>query len=247
LPFVRGRILPETENTGRAKRVLDVLLSVGKLDESTLTSLDELEQLRVYLAAFIPPVCSIRILVPVDQVEVLGALQQFGIEAVAIELATTTERVPKKVADRLTDPLLGLLATALRHDVDCIVTNDPNLLPYAEEFTEAGTLLTSPDFLLRYAEVFVRGHDLPWAFGYMVWFEPWMSFYPLSEGWTFRSAMEFLTHCQSKGVNRDAIELCRSLAYNRLGADSRRVSGWHHARERSWENRLGAGCWERNR
>lgn len=217
MPFVRGRILPETKSTGRAKRVLDVLLSVEKLDESTLTYLDELEQLRVYLTAFTPPVCSIRILVPVDQVEVLRALQQFGIEAVAIELPATTQRVPKKVADRLTDPVLRLLPTALHHDIDCVVTNDPNLLPYTEEFTEAGTLLTSPDFLLRYAEVFVRGHDLPWAFAYMVWFEPWLSFYQLSEGWTFRPAMELLTRCQSKGVNRDAIELCRSLAYNRLG------------------------------
>ena len=97
------------------------------------------------------------------------------------------------------------------------MTDNLGLLPYVEEFGEAGVLLTSPDFLLRYAETFARGNDLPWAFANKVWFEPWMSFYQLSEQWTFTPGMDFLTLCQSKGANREAIELCRSLTYNRLG------------------------------
>ena len=44
-----------------------------------------------------------------------------------------------------------------------------------------------------------------------------MGFYQLSEPWTFRPGMDFLYLCQSKGVGRDAQELCRSLAYNRIG------------------------------
>jgi hypothetical protein len=44
-----------------------------------------------------------------------------------------------------------------------------------------------------------------------------MSFYQLSEAWTFDVGMQFLELCQKKRGNNDASEFCRSLVYNRLG------------------------------
>lgn len=216
MPFVRGKILPEVESTGRAKRTLDVLLSVERVNISTLTLLDELEQLRIYLAssgAFI----SIDLLCLENHRETRDALNKIGIECALIPESSDVKGIPQHVADRIDDSLKRLLSTALEHDADCIVSNKPDLLPYVEELEEAGVLLTSADFLLRYAETFARGHDVPWAFANKVWFEPWTSFYQLAEGWTFRRGLEFLDLCKSKGANRDAVELCRSLVYNRLG------------------------------
>ncbi len=217
MPFVRGRVIPEVENTGRAKRTLDVLLHLEGIKDSTLAALDELEQLRIYLTSLNPRICSIGLVFPADNDKALAALERIRIEVLPVPLSDQAGRVPKKIADKLTTPLIGLLATALSYDLDCVVTEDQALLSYVAEFAEAGVLLTSPDFLLRYTEVFARGNDLPWAFANKVWFQPWMSFYQLSEQWTFAPGMNFLTLCQSKGANREAIELCRSLALNRLG------------------------------
>jgi hypothetical protein len=44
-----------------------------------------------------------------------------------------------------------------------------------------------------------------------------MAFYQIAEQSTFEPAIKFLAMCQSKGVDREAIEFCRSLVYNRLG------------------------------
>jgi hypothetical protein len=217
VPFVRGRIIPEVESVGRAKRTLDVLLHLEGITSSTLGALDELEQLRIYLGSLNPRVCSIGLVLPSDNNKALAALEGIDIKVHLVPLSHQAGRVPKKIADKLTTLLVGLLETALSYDLDCVVTEDQKLLSYAPEFVEAGVLLTSPDFLLRYAEVFARGNDLPWAFARKVWFEPWMGFYQLSEQWTFVPGMNFLTLCQSKGVNRDAVEFCRSLTYNRLG------------------------------
>jgi hypothetical protein len=216
LPSVRGRILPEVESTGRAKHTLDVLLYLEGVDDATLISLDELEHLRIYLASLLDSFISIRLFFPTDQPETQTALQRIGIECLPMAKATSLGEIPKHVADQLDESLKILLATALRYNVDCIVSNNASQLPYVEEFGEAGVLLTSADFLLRYAETFVRGHDVPWAFDYKVWFGPWTSFYQLSENWTFGPAIEFLHLCQSKGASRDAIELSRSLAHNRI-------------------------------
>ncbi|MGC2770074.1 MAG: hypothetical protein WA232_00155 [Candidatus Sulfotelmatobacter sp.] len=217
MPLVRGRVLPEIESTGRVKRTLDVLIYVEKIDRPTAVSFDELEQLRIYLSVFQPPICTIRLLAPTDHAETITALEAMDIGVVGIPEATRVDQWAKDVAAGLTDPLKAVLATALSNDADCVVVSDPGLLAYVDDFNKAGVLLTSHDFLPRYAETFVRGHDVPWAFAHKVWFGPWMSFYQLSEQWTFKTGMDFLNLCQSKGASRDSLELCRSLSLNRLG------------------------------
>src|SRR5216683_2525480 len=94
-----------------------------------------------------------------------------GIDIIPIPKSLRTEQLPKEVGCGLTDSLKVVLATALDNDADCVVVNDPAMLAYVDDFGKAGVLLTSPDFLHRYAETFVRGHDIPWAFAHKVWFE----------------------------------------------------------------------------
>jgi len=67
VPFVRGRILAETELAGPAKRFLDVLLWMDSVASRDLKALDELEILRTYLEWVTPFVCRIRLWVPNKQ------------------------------------------------------------------------------------------------------------------------------------------------------------------------------------
>lgn len=65
----------------------------------------------------------------------------------------------------------------------------------------------------------MRGHDLPWAFAYKVWFEPWIAFYPLSEEGAFAPGLRFLKLCQERAANSNSLEVGKiggSLIYNRL-------------------------------
>jgi hypothetical protein len=195
---VRGKFIPEIEGSGRVKQSLDVLLYAEKIKDSTLKAIGELEHLRIYLAAVTPSVCSIRLFLPADHLETRTAVERFGIEALPIEMSDRIELAPKQFAELLKDhSLKGLAISSLNCDADCVVVDDLGLLPNVEDFASVGMLLTSPDFLLRYAEVFVRGHDLPWSFARKVWFETWTAFYQISESWTFEPALEFLSLTQS--------------------------------------------------
>lgn len=217
MPLVRGRLIPETESTGRVKRTLDVLLWRSGLSTSSLLSFDELEQLRQYLLHFDPPICLIRLFAATDDRGSLEGLESIGVEVSAVPKLEDFGAIPANVRDGLTDDLKAALSTALALDADCIVTDDLSLLPYVEDFETLNVLLTSPTFLLRYSELFVRGHDLPWSFTYKVWFEPWIAFYQLSEEWTFRPGIEFVNFCQTKAIDSAVVEVARSLSYNRLG------------------------------
>jgi hypothetical protein len=177
---------------------------------------DELEQIRAYLNYFQPPICSIRLLVPANDHKTASIMIALEVGITPVHPSEDTTNITKSVRDQLGKDLQDIAATALACDADCVVTDVREWLPYAEEFEKLGVLLTSPDFLLRCAEIFVRGHDLPWAFGYKVWFESWTAFYQLSEEWTFAPGLRFLKLCQERKASNDSVEIGRSLIYNRL-------------------------------
>jgi hypothetical protein len=177
---------------------------------------DELEHLRAYLNHFQPPICSIHLHVPANDYKTAAVMTALEIGVRPVQQSEDITKIHKPVRDQLDRDLQGIAATALACDADCVVTDVGGWLPYAEEFEKLGVLLTSPDFLLRYAEIFVRGHDLPWAFAYKVWFEPWIAFYQLSEEWVFTPGLQFLKLCQERKASSDSVEVGRSLIYNRL-------------------------------
>jgi hypothetical protein len=185
-------------------------------NRNTIALLDELEQLRAYLNYFQPPICSIRLLVPASDHKTLAVMIDLEMRVTPVKQSEDLTRIPKSAGEQPDKDLQAIAATALACDADCIVTDVGKWFPWAEEFEKTGILLTSPDFLLRYAEIFVRGHDLPWAFAYKVWFEPWMAFYQMAEEWTFAPGLQFLKVCQAKKASSDSVEIGRSLIYNRL-------------------------------
>jgi hypothetical protein len=215
MPLVRGRILPAVELAGRAKRILDVLLWLTTPRAQDLGALDELEVLRKYLDSMDPPEARVRLWVPREHFGTINALT-----AVGIDFSVTPS---KQAGDQLWERLKGVdrelsdaVATALMLDADCLVTDHGDWFPYIEEVEKFSTLIMDCGFLLRNAEVFVRGHDVPWNFESKVWNQPWQAFYVLTEQRTFKAGMDLLRKAFDRGASAEAQRTGNSLVYNRI-------------------------------
>lgn len=213
MPTVRGRIIPEVENTGRLKKCLDVLLWGHEWTGQDWSDLDELEVLRDYLRSIRPSFCGIRLLVPATHAETVRTLETLNVKFAPVEVVDATPETLKTIAEK---ELANAVQTALASDGDVLVVTNSGWLPYADELGERGLFLTDTSFLKHYCEIFVRGHDVPWAFALQLWNQPWNGFYNITEQRTFKVGLDFLYEAQKKGVNAEAQESGRSLVHNRL-------------------------------
>jgi hypothetical protein len=216
MPLVRGRLLPEVELSGRAKLLLDVLLWTEELGAKDLRSLEELEILRIYLRSVYPVVCDIRLWVPSHHYKTISLLSVRRIEFSSMNPVKADQKVQEKVSNSPPE-LADAVCSALAVDADCLVVNNLEWLPFIEDVEKLFVFLTDYSFLLPYSEIFVRGHDVPWAFGYQSWGLTWTAFYQLAERRTFALPLDLLHQAYQKKAPSDAQETGRSLVYNRLG------------------------------
>jgi hypothetical protein len=215
-PFVRGRIIPETESTGRAKRNLDVLLWLPQVSRNELAVLDFIEILRSYLSSITQTRCSINLWVPDSFSETVTGLAAIGIRFETVQKTIPTPKVNEELGANAPAEILEIAATALATDADVVVTSNRDWYPYATDFEKLSTVLADCEVLKRQCEIFVRGHDVPWSFDYIVWSQPWNGFYNLSEERTFKAGMEFLEHAHKKNLNANTQDDARMLVHNRL-------------------------------
>ena len=213
MPLVRGRILAEVELAGRAKRTLDVLVWMSTVSDQDKQALDNLEVLRTYLASMRPREAEIRVWVPLHLTETMNAFIGLGISFVPIAV----KPADGKLRDRLKADaeMSDAVSTGLAVDADCLVTDRADWFPFIEDVEKFGILMMDCGFLLRYAEVFACGHDIPWSFQYQVWNQPWNTFYVFAEQPTFKAGIDLLRCAFSKGASAEAQETGRSLVYNR--------------------------------
>jgi hypothetical protein len=216
MPLVRGRVIPETRLSGRAKKTLDILLWASALRKDDIQALDELEILRVYLGSMTPTEADIRLFVPGEHAAVIKTLATMRIEFERVAIGQATDDIRELLRDAAPE-LADAVSTAKALNIDCIATNEKLWLPFIQEVEKQSMLLTDCTFLLPYSEIFVRGHDIPWAFRYKVWDEPWTAFYQLVEEETFKPGLALLHKANQKKAPTDAQETGRSLVLNRLG------------------------------
>lgn len=213
MPNVRGRFVPEIENTGRAKQWLDVFLWGNGWSVQDWAVLDEIEVLRDYLSSIQPWSCGIRLFVPADHDETIKMLQTLNVSFVLVEALNATPDTLKNVDE---EELAGAVQTALAHDADVLVVSRLEWLPFIENLGGLGLFLSDLGFLRHCCEFFVRGHDVAWAFAHKIWNQPWNGFYHMAEQVTFTIGLDFLREAHEKKVNAEAQETGRSLIYNRL-------------------------------
>jgi hypothetical protein len=208
--------LPEIESAGRAKHTLDVLIWLEQLDVKHISILGEVCILKEYLGSLIPYVCDIRFLVPETFDTTAINLARFNIPFSAVPVAPVTDGERRALGADAPAGLLQASATAISCDCDLILIQEENWFPYWYELDKYNLLAVDGDVLKRQCEIFVRGHDLPWAFVDMVWNYPWTTFYMMVEFPTFKAGLAFLEACQKKNIGQDAFETGRMLVYNRF-------------------------------
>lgn len=214
MPIVRGQFIPELTSAGRIKKTLDVLLWADKLtDRINLLDLNEIEILREYLRSIQPAFCDIRLLVQADHRETIDVLRTLNVRFTTVGMTRATAEMLKMLDE---EEVADAAQTALTCDADALVVTNSAWLPYSTDLENAGLFLTDTSFLKRYCEIFVRGHDVPWAFGSRLWNQPWNGFYHMTEVRTLGPGLDFLYEAQKRKVNAQAQETVRSLVHNRL-------------------------------
>ncbi len=213
VPNIRGRFFPEVESTGRMKKCLDVLLWVNEWGKLNWADLDEIEILRDYLRSIHPSFCGIRLFVPTAHAGTVETLGKLNVKFVSIEISNATPETSKIIGEK---ELANAVETGLACDADALVVTNLQWLPYAEELEDLGLFLTDTSFLKYHCEIFVRGHDVPWAFDSKTWGLTWNGFYQMTEQRTLSVGMDFLYEAHKKNLNAEAQETGRSLVHNRL-------------------------------
>lgn len=213
MPIDRGRLFLEVESTGRPKKSLDVLLWGSNWTRQNWDDLDEIEVLRDYLRTIRPSVCEIRLFVPATHAGTIEILGRLNIGFVAVEIINAKAETTKCVSDR---ELADATQTALACDADALVVSNIEWFPYCIDLENLGLFLTDTGFLKYYCEIFVRGHEVPWAFTSEVWGLTWNGFYHMTEQRTLGVGMDFLHAAQKRKASAEAQEAGRSLVYNRL-------------------------------
>ncbi len=213
MPNVRRHFLPEVKSAGRPKKCLDVLLWGNDWSEQNWVDFDELEVLRDYLRSIRPSFCGIRLFVPATHAGAAETLEKLNVKFIATEITNATAETSRSIGDK---ELADAVQASLTCDADALVVTNLAWLPYAEELDDLGIFLTDTSFLKYYCEIFVRGHDVPWAFAPMIWGLTWNAFYHITEQRTLGVGMDFLYAAQKKKVSAEAQETARSLVHNRL-------------------------------
>jgi hypothetical protein len=188
MPTLRGRFVPQIESTGRPKKCMDLLPWGADWTRQNRLGFDNVEVLREYLRSIRPSYCGIRVYVPADHADTIAMLKVMGISFIPIDAREASPEILKKVQDK---DLGAAIQTALSCDADVLVTNNPDWFPYIEDFMDLGLFITDSGFLLFCCEIFVRGHDVPWAFAHPVADITWNGFYLFAEPRTLSPGLGF--------------------------------------------------------
>ncbi len=215
-PIVRGRAIAQIESSGRAKKSFDVLLWTESLSKKGFRMLDELQQLREYLGTIHPQAVTINLWLPNNFTKIHTFLNAYAITASPIAVAVADAAMKQAFGEQVPGQMCESAATALFCDADMVVTENSDWYPFYEEFEKLGILLGSPQVMLRQSEIFVRGHDEPWAFTDPMFDAPWGTFYFFAENHILLAGQKFLDACHKKGVDGQVQEIGRSLVYNRV-------------------------------
>ena len=112
----------------------------------------------------------------------------------------------------------ALASMAIAGDTDIVFSSQLAAQPeVVSGFRKLHMEVLNEQDVRRSVEVFVRGHEIPWAFGHSIWQWPWTVFYPQIE--SDISVMEQLRALAGQvGASPELQEYIRSLCLNRWSA-----------------------------
>jgi hypothetical protein len=182
-----------------------------------MAAFDEIQVLREYLESTVPPVCRIILHIPETHLGTAQTLGRIGVPVSLVKTSNSSASVEAALKDEVPAELKALAATAFTCDADIVVVREPRWFPYAPEFDELlKILLADVGVLKRHCELFVRGHDTPWAFNQQIWGSVWTTFYPVAEERSFRDGVKFLYQADKSNLDLTIKDAARMLVYNRV-------------------------------
>jgi hypothetical protein len=214
VPTIRGKFIAELEDSMPLRRKLRVLLWIEGITQQNWPWLEDLERLRLYLNRGLGDPCTIQLLLPSDNLVLAAQAQQLGLDITIVDPSPGADEVAGGISDT---SLRRAVATGTSHDADYIVVPTA-LLPYIETVDERFHIgLTDPSFLLKCAEVFVRGFDVAWSFTHPVVNQTFTTLYQFSESAeTFEPGFTLMNLLGGTRQNSETIETGRTLIFNRM-------------------------------
>lgn len=196
MPSIFGKIYPEIKSSGLLSYELKLLIQPDSLS-NTIKLLEEILVLKAYLGDI--EGCPIKIktlMVKDDNSEKYNLIVDEVVEA---------------SGPRPED----LIKTGELLDVDILATEDPS-------FKESKPEENSPFFISTFTnskkeiEIFVKGHEVPWAFSQPIWAMPWGAFHSMTDELGKKASDLYASKFQRAGLDAETIEIIRSLLLNRL-------------------------------
>jgi hypothetical protein len=139
MPVVRGRFVPEIENTGRMKRCFDILLWGSQWRDKNAVDLDQVDSLRDYLRSLTPRFCGIRLLVPSSHAETIETLKRLNCRFSVVEITKPDKNTMTHVSD---EGLATAVQTAIGCDADALVLTKEEWFRYCDDVEKLGVFLT---------------------------------------------------------------------------------------------------------
>ncbi len=196
MPLVYGKIHPEIEEGGLLSYESRILIE-PKTAESTIPLLVDIGILKEYLKDI--DNCPINI-----KIFVISNENTKGYENFEIELVSKPD---------------DLLVFLKEQNIDIFTSEDADILKKLKEEKELNSLPATFEEARKEIEIFVRGHEIPWAMNHPTWYMPWTVFYSMNDE-LGRKGNEFNEFYAEKfkglGLDPETVEAIRSLTLNRL-------------------------------
>lgn len=194
MPFVYGKIHPEIEKGGLLSYELRILIEESSDSKATLDLLVDIFTLSSYLGYI--KSCPVQLTVFLISDGGAERYQNFEVELVSRK---------DNLLSYLTESNIDVFASENRETISALKENE-ELNCSSGTFEEAR----------RDIEIFVRGHEIPWAMKHPTWYMPWTTFYIMNDE-LGRKGSEFYTDkFKGLGLNDETIETIRSLTLNRF-------------------------------
>jgi hypothetical protein len=206
MPFVYGKIYPEIESAGLLNHRFKVLIELRENQElkSFLPFITELCTLKVYLKDILDCPCHLELFVP--------PTLDSEFLTICRELSLTPVTLSKDIPDY--NEKVKLMAQVV--DADLVVTEKKEVVDFLNKVKEKYFLVENRDGAKKNIEVFVKGHEVPWAFSYPCWDMPWQGFHIFGDKFARQSSEVYEAKFRKVGLDDNTIEMVRSLLLNRV-------------------------------
>ena len=201
MPTVFGRMLPETASTGFYSKNLKFLIDLDTIPEKEYRLIRDLCILREYLKSIKDSTVALTIFTACEP----KSDHISGVGLISIGLV-----------DCSTEYVKNLVESACVNDVDYIVTGQKAPVQNEIDCGRKEIAVIDLNEAMHQAEVFARGHEIPWSFETPSWNMPWTSFYSMSDGFGQRASNEFGSKFQLLNLNDNILESTRDLFLNRV-------------------------------